>query len=380
MDRVLSVEGIAELLWTTPPLCQLDNNSDTTVKNASASAMMIRSSSEWALRQFIQENNTSDHHSPVDDGEDDETVEIRDHLAGPPNVRIDSDVYQAFLKSRLDLACAAVAMTRQASIGKPQDTSTSTDSGSKVSNASLVNSQLNRKGSGSSSSKRKYKDGPIGNPSLQAKRSKPMVQVKSTTSSSRELSDDNELEECTDITRNMDHTNDKRVRRMMSNRESARRSRTRKQAHVTDLETQVAQLRVENSSLSKRLTEISQMFNEADVDNRVLKADVETLRAKLKMAEETVKRVRGQSPIMFQTISEASTFNNQSYDTSTDAAVPVQNDPSHHIHVYQQHTSNDPRASNNSSTKNSHRSPSSSPEPITLSENKIGGIFVAYNK
>jgi len=44
---------------------------------------------------------------------------------------------------------------------------------------------------------------------------------------------------------------------------------------------QVAQLRVENSSLLRRLADVNQKFNEAAVDNRVLKADVETLRAKV---------------------------------------------------------------------------------------------------
>jgi hypothetical protein len=40
-------------------------------------------------------------------------------------------------------------------------------------------------------------------------------------------------------------------------------------------------LRVENSSLLKRLAETSQKYNESAVDNRVLKADIETLRAKV---------------------------------------------------------------------------------------------------
>jgi regulator of replication initiation timing len=44
---------------------------------------------------------------------------------------------------------------------------------------------------------------------------------------------------------------------------------------------QVAQLRVENSSLLKQLANISQKYNESAVDNRVLKADIETLRAKV---------------------------------------------------------------------------------------------------
>ncbi|KAH9305758.1 hypothetical protein KI387_010162, partial [Taxus chinensis] len=77
---------------------------------------------------------------------------------------------------------------------------------------------------------------------------------------------------------------------MLSNRESARRSRRRKQAHLTDLEIQVAQLRVENSSLFTRFTDINQKYNEAAVDNRVLKSDVEALRAKVKMAEDMVSR------------------------------------------------------------------------------------------
>ncbi|GBG66131.1 hypothetical protein CBR_g55475 [Chara braunii] len=72
--------------------------------------------------------------------------------------------------------------------------------------------------------------------------------------------------------------------RMLSNRESARRSRRRKQLHLTELEMQVAQLRVENTSLAKRLTDIGQKFSEAAVDNRVLKADVEALSAKVRIA------------------------------------------------------------------------------------------------
>ena len=43
----------------------------------------------------------------------------------------------------------------------------------------------------------------------------------------------------------------------------------------------MSQLRVENSALLKRLTDINQKYSEASVDNRILKADVETLRAKV---------------------------------------------------------------------------------------------------
>ncbi|KAI3448697.1 hypothetical protein Pfo_005362, partial [Paulownia fortunei] len=192
---------------------------------------------------------------------------------------------------------------------------------------------------GRDSSKTQDKDfgGPVGVPPLPAMSRKSGTQVRSTTSgSSGDQSDDDEAEGETETTQNMDPTDAKRMRRMLSNRESARRSRRRKQAHLTELETQVSQLRVENSSLLKRFTDISQKYNEAAVDNRVLKADVETLRAKVKMAEETVKRVTGLNPL-FQAMSEISTMGMPSFasspsDTSADAAVPVQDDPKQHYY------------------------------------------------
>ncbi|CAL4971098.1 unnamed protein product [Urochloa decumbens] len=82
----------------------------------------------------------------------------------------------------------------------------------------------------------------------------------------------------------------KRMRRMVSNRESARRSRKRKQAHLADLETQVDQLRGENASLFKQLTDANQQFTTSVTDNRILKSDVEALRVKVKLAEDMVAR------------------------------------------------------------------------------------------
>ncbi|CAN6452653.1 unnamed protein product [Victoria cruziana] len=75
----------------------------------------------------------------------------------------------------------------------------------------------------------------------------------------------------------------KRLRRMVSNRESAKRSRRRKQAHLNELESQVDQLRGENSSLFKQLTEISQRCKDAANNNLVLKSDVEALRATMNL-------------------------------------------------------------------------------------------------
>ncbi|CAH2044375.1 unnamed protein product [Thlaspi arvense] len=80
----------------------------------------------------------------------------------------------------------------------------------------------------------------------------------------------------------------KRIRRMYSNRESARRSRRRKQEHLADLESQVDAMKGENSTLYKQLIEATQQYRSAGTNNRVLKLGVETLRVKVKLAEDLV--------------------------------------------------------------------------------------------
>lgn len=59
---------------------------------------------------------------------------------------------------------------------------------------------------------------------------------------------------------------------------------------MADLETQVDQLRGENASLFKQLTDANQQFTTSVTDNRILKSDVEALRVKVKLAEDMVAR------------------------------------------------------------------------------------------
>ncbi|XP_020269862.1 basic leucine zipper 9 [Asparagus officinalis] len=110
------------------------------------------------------------------------------------------------------------------------------------------------------------------------------------TSGSEQSDDEYSLEIDAGSCDNPNVTDLKRMRRMVSNRESARRSRKRKQAHLADLELQVDQLRGENASLYKQLTDANHEFGDAVTDNRVLKSDVEALRVKVKMAEDLVTR------------------------------------------------------------------------------------------
>ncbi|KAF7830151.1 basic leucine zipper 9 [Senna tora] len=115
-------------------------------------------------------------------------------------------------------------------------------------------------------------------------------QAKGTSSGSSQDHSDADDDEAGPCEQSIIDPTDKRDRRKKSNRESARRSRRRKQAYMRDLELQVDQLRVENATLYKQLTDADQQFRDADTNNRVLKSDVEALRAKVKLAEDIVAR------------------------------------------------------------------------------------------
>lgn len=133
MDRVFSVEEISEQFWSSPP--QKDGND--------ASSAMNRSSSEWAFQRFLQEAESSSpspkrHQKLHSVGENDVVeIKVKDDLPdlssssssrnhenskidaslsaksnGNNNIPLDAEDYQAFLKSKLNLACAAVALSR----------------------------------------------------------------------------------------------------------------------------------------------------------------------------------------------------------------------------------------------------------------------------
>ncbi|KAK8532508.1 hypothetical protein V6N13_131830 [Hibiscus sabdariffa] len=300
MNSVFSVDDFSDSFWLA------------------SAAGMNRSQSEWALEKFLEEFTGTGVAIPgsragenvigsslaapqpsvskaekVDgDGGVVEVKQLNNHNPPPsdstPMVQIDSDEYIAILKNKLHQACAAVALSRasavkaESSSAKAENLNQALQSGTYIQGSSKTHEQV---------------EPDTGISAVSTTHKKSGTQVKQATSgSSREDSDDGELEGDTETTENMDPADAKRARRMRSNRESARRSRRRKQAHMNKLEAQVGQLRVEHSTLLKRLTDINHKYDEAVVDNRILKADIETLRAKVKMAEETVKRATGINP------------------------------------------------------------------------------------
>ncbi|KAK8342154.1 hypothetical protein V6Z11_A08G218000 [Gossypium hirsutum] len=304
MNSVFSVDDFSDPFWAASA--------------TGAAAGMSRSQSEWALEKFLEEfsgagaaiqgsragenvigTSLAVPQAPVSKSEngdgDGGAVEVKkpNNLNRPPSdstptVPIDADEYRAILKNKLHQACAAVALSR-ASVVKAEGSS-----------AQAENQALQSGSDVRGSSKTQEQGEPdAGISAVSTTQKKPGTQMRQATSgSSREDSDDGELEGDTETTENMDPADAKRARRMRSNRESARRSRRRKQAQMNELETQVGQLRAEHSSLLERLTDMNHKYDEAAVDNRILKADIETLRAKVKMAEETFKRVTGINPVL----------------------------------------------------------------------------------
>lgn len=75
--------------------------------------------------------------------------------------------------------------------------------------------------------------------------------------------------------------NERKQRRMVSNRESARRSRMRKQRHLDELLSQVVWLRNENHQLIEKLNQVMESHDKALQENSQLKEETSELRQML---------------------------------------------------------------------------------------------------
>ncbi|XP_027095835.1 basic leucine zipper 43-like [Coffea arabica] len=74
---------------------------------------------------------------------------------------------------------------------------------------------------------------------------------------------------------------ERKQRRMISNRESARRSRMRKQRHLDELWSQVLRLRTENHNLIDKLNHVSESHDRVVQENARLKEEASDLRQML---------------------------------------------------------------------------------------------------
>lgn len=86
-------------------------------------------------------------------------------------------------------------------------------------------------------------------------------------------------------------------KRMQSNRESARRSRMRKQKHLDDLMAQLAQLRKENSQILTSISLTTQQFLIVEAENSVLRAQMIELGHRLDSLDEILNYLNGSNGI-----------------------------------------------------------------------------------
>ncbi|KAL0290588.1 UNVERIFIED_CONTAM: bZIP transcription factor 44 [Sesamum angustifolium] len=91
---------------------------------------------------------------------------------------------------------------------------------------------------------------------------------------------------------NRQHVTDERKRkRMVSNRESARRSRMRKQKHLDDLNAQVNQLRAENNHTLSNMNLVTQLCLNIESENSVLRAQMSELNHRLQALNDIVNYI-----------------------------------------------------------------------------------------
>ncbi|XWS62757.1 hypothetical protein CRYUN_Cryun06bG0038200 [Craigia yunnanensis] len=86
---------------------------------------------------------------------------------------------------------------------------------------------------------------------------------------------------------------ERKRKRMISNRESARRSRMKKQKHLDDLMAQVTQLRKENHQIITRINITTQHYLNVEAENLVLRAQANELSHRLQSLNEIISLVNG---------------------------------------------------------------------------------------
>ncbi|PKA52756.1 Ocs element-binding factor 1 [Apostasia shenzhenica] len=87
----------------------------------------------------------------------------------------------------------------------------------------------------------------------------------------------------------------KKRRRMLSNRESARRSRMRKQQHLDELVNEVARLKEENSQVAAKVKMNGENYARLEAENMVMRSQVFELTERLQFMKSLLKLVEAAS-------------------------------------------------------------------------------------
>ncbi|CAD5192589.1 bZIP transcription factor 53-like [Musa acuminata AAA Group] len=94
---------------------------------------------------------------------------------------------------------------------------------------------------------------------------------------------------------------ERKRKRMLSNRESARRSRIRKQQHLDDLINQEAQLKNQNGKIAMQINLETQKHTKVEAENAILRAQVSELTARLRSVNSVLHFFEGVSGMTIDT-------------------------------------------------------------------------------
>ncbi|CAO2821380.1 unnamed protein product [Amaranthus hypochondriacus] len=83
-------------------------------------------------------------------------------------------------------------------------------------------------------------------------------------------------------------SDERKRKRMQSNRESARRSRMRKQKHLDDLMVQINNLRTTNNQVLNNINITTQQFVKIELENSVLRAQMAELNSRFQSLNEII--------------------------------------------------------------------------------------------
>ncbi|KAJ6402837.1 hypothetical protein OIU84_014861 [Salix udensis] len=100
-------------------------------------------------------------------------------------------------------------------------------------------------------------------------------------------------------------------KRMISNRESARRSRMRKQKHLDDLTAQVSQLRKENHQIITSINITTQRYLNVEADNSILRVQISQLSKRLESLNDIIGFLNSNNGVF----GDSSTFNEPAPDS-----------------------------------------------------------------
>ncbi|KAL1823363.1 hypothetical protein ACET3Z_010141 [Daucus carota] len=107
-----------------------------------------------------------------------------------------------------------------------------------------------------------------------------------------------------------DKMDERKRKRMQSNRESARRSRLRKQQLLDELSGQVSQLKKENERILTKANITTQHFMNLESENLVLRAQMDELSQRLESLNDIVKYMNMNMNIVNTNINNNNAYNN----------------------------------------------------------------------